>query len=559
MSWSIGPEDLRNTAFRPKADGNGFVLPIPARANIAADMVSCHANGSLADKVAVVFEQSDGGLARFTFRQLEDQATRVAAKLARSGVVRGDRVAIHSVQRPETIVAHLAAYKLGAIATTISPLTGPDTMAHILSDSAAKVLFSHDRAWQPFREHRAGYDALEHVVVCGERDGSEVAFADCLAAEPGEFTPEETGPEDPALLIYTSGSTGSPKGILHGHRIFHALNASLELFYNLELRDKDLVFWTGADWAWVGGLNDVVFPSLAFGHTLVVSEHRYDPEWALALMARHRVTHILLTPTALKRLVQVPRPKERFNIALRTIFTGGEQLPGETHRVLSEDFGVVCNEGYGMTEVNQMIGNCQRLRPIKPGSMGWEFPGRRVALVDENGNEVADGEVGEVAVSLKDPTLFLGYWNQPERTAAIRLADKWVRTNDLARKDEEGYFWYQGRNDDLIKSAGYRIGPAEIEETLLQHPTVADVGVIGVPDPEGARGMVVKACVVLSGAASVDGRDEKALCDELRGFVKSRLGPHKQPRLFAFSSELPTTSSSKIARSELRRRHGHSV
>ncbi|MDH3667927.1 MAG: AMP-binding protein [Paracoccaceae bacterium] len=550
MTWSIAPEDLAETAFRNT--GTGFTLDIPARTNIAADMVTRHAKGPKANQVAVVFETGDGLEQHLTFRDLEFQATELAVALKGLGIGRGDRVAIHSVQRPETILAHLATYKLGAIATTISPLTGPEAIAHILADSGARVIFSHARVWQPVRDLRSRFDELDHVIVSGTVATGELAFDDCLGADPGGFQPAETGPEDPALLIYTSGSTGMPKGILHGHRIFHALNASLELFYNLELREQGLVFWTGADWAWVGGLNDVVFPSLAFGHKLIVSEARFDPEDALALMARHRVSHILLTPTALKRLAAAPAPRGRHDLALRTIFTGGESLPGETHRALAEDLGVVCNEGYGMTEVNQMIGNCQRLRPIRPGSMGWEFPGRRVALIDDDGIEVPEGEVGEIAVADTDPTLFLGYWNNCEATDEIRMG-RWIRTHDLARKDADGYFWYQGRNDDLIKSAGFRIGPAEIEETLLQHPAVADAGVIGVPDKSGRRGMVVKACIVRAPDALQ--MPESVLADALRDLVKARLGPHKQPRLVEYFGALPTTSSGKIARAELRRRH----
>ncbi len=557
MRWSIKPDQLANTAFHPTPDGQDFTLDIPANANIAADMVTRHATGAKANKTAVVFETADGTVERYSFAELEKQATCAAAALQRLGVERGDRIAIHSAQRPEIIVAHLATYKLGAIATTISQLTGPDAMAHILSDSGARVIFTHDAIWEPFRTERDGYDRLEQVITIGQAGDGELAFTDCATADPGEFKAATTGPEDPALLIYTSGSTGMPKGILHGHRILHALNASLELFYNLELREDDLVFWTGADWAWVGGLNDVVFPSLAFGHTLIVCDHRFDADWSLEFMARHKVTHILLTPTALKRIALVEGARERYGLSLRTIFTGGESLPGETHRALAKELGAVCNEGYGMTEVNQMIGNCQKLRPVKPGSMGWEFPGRRVALLDENGQEVGPGEIGEIAVSVTDPTLFLEYWQQPERTEAIRLNNDWIRTHDLARKDEDGYFWYQGRNDDLIKSAGYRIGPAEIEETLLQHPAVDDVGIIGVPDTHGARGMLVKAFVVRSsGDGDVD-QNADQLAEELQRLVKARLGPHKQPRVIEFCDELPTTSSGKISRAALRKRNSH--
>ena len=259
------------------------------------------------------------------------------------------------------------------------------------------------------------------------------------------------------------------------------------------------MLWTAADWAWIGGLVDVVLPALQFGHRLIASQHRFEPEWALEFMQRHGVTHILLTPTALNRLAQIPRPRQRFpDLRLRVAFTGGEPLPGETLRWLESELGVVCNEGYGMSEVNHMIGNCRRLRPIRPGSMGWEFPGHVAALVDETGQAVPDGEPGEIVTRADAPTLFLGYWRQPELTAAMRLGP-WVRTRDLAVRDADGYYWYRGRNDDLIKSAGYRIGPVEIEDELMRHPAVAEVAVIGVPDAE--RGQRVQACVVL-GAGS---------------------------------------------------------
>ncbi|MGI9462799.1 MAG: AMP-binding protein, partial [Aestuariivirgaceae bacterium] len=212
MTWSITPSQLQGTAFRASPDGTGFTIDIPATANIASDMVTCHATGPKADHVAVVFEDAGGELLRFTYRDLERQATQAAVALKRIGIRRGDRVAIHSVQRPETIIAHLATYKLGAIATTISQLTGPDAMAHILTDSGARAMFTHNDCWQRFRSERNSYQDLQQVIVAGPAADGEIAFTDCLTGEPGEFRPLATTSEDPTLLIYTSGSTGLPKG-----------------------------------------------------------------------------------------------------------------------------------------------------------------------------------------------------------------------------------------------------------------------------------------------------------------------------------------------------------
>jgi acetyl-CoA synthetase len=523
-----------------------YRVRIPENANIAADTVTKHAAGAQRDAVAIRFERTDGECEEITYARLDYHAGRFAAWLRSVGVQRGRVVAIHSGARIETVVAHLAAYKLGAIAATLSQLYGPDTVRHILKDSGACVLITQDTVWRSLAGTvRDECEKLAHVVVIGAAAGAELTFDSLLSACKEPVLAVPTRAEDPALLIYTSGSTGHPKGVLHAHRILHAYTPTLQLFNNLELEEPGAIFWTAADWAWVGGLNDIVYPALQFGHTLIASQHRFDPQWSLDFMARHRVTHTLLTPTALNRLAQIQRPRERWQLALRTIFTGGESLPGETLRWLEDELGVVCNEGYGMSEVNHMIGNCKRLRPTRPGSMGWECPGHVAALVDENAEPVPDGHVGEIVTSAQAPTLFLGYWNQPELTAAMRLGP-WIRTRDLAVRDADGYFWYRGRADDLIKSAGYRIGPVEIEEVLMQHPAVGLVAVVGVPD--ATRGQAVKAFIQLT-EGSVE---SESLVEELRAHVKAHLGSFKAPRIIEFMQDLPTTSTGKVARSQLR-------
>ena len=542
-------ERLARLNLRPEADGRQRIV-IPEHANIAADSVGRHAAGDRADSPALIYEAEDGDHERYSYAELDALAGAFAANLKTLGVEEGTRVAVQTGQRPATAIAHLAAYKLGAIAVTVSELYGPDTVSHILTDSGAACIVTTDRSWGPFRSARERFPALRWVIVKGKANGGELDFNELLKGNGEAIEPVRSKAEDPALLIYTSGSTGAPKGILHGHRAIHAYNISTSLFYNLEVFEPDQVFWTPADWAWVGGLNDTVFPAWFHGHAIVACQHRFDAEWALTFMARHGVTHGFFTPTALKRLSQVSKPRERFDIKLRSVFTGGESLPAETLRWLSNELKIVCNEGYGLTEFNHMIGNCQAIRPAKEGSMGFELPGHVAALVDDEGKPVPDGEVGEIVTAADNATRFLGYWNQPELTQSMRLGP-WWRTRDLALRDEEGYYHYRGRTDDLIKSAGYRIGPAEIEHALLEHPAVADCGAIGVPDKE--RGELVKAFVLLHQGH----RGDDDLADELKELVKTRIGRFKAPRLIEFVGDLPITTSGKVSRKELRLREAN--
>lgn len=522
--------------------GRGLRIAWPADYNIYAATVGRHLGPGDRDRPAMIFEAPDGSVTTQSFADVDAASTALAARLRALGYGRGDPVAIHTGQHPDTGIAHMAIAKIGGIAVTLSQLYGPDTLTHALNDCRAGAILTSAEAWAPLRAEPFAH--LRHVLMRdpGPRD---IDLGAAMADPPPDFRPDLGGADDPALLMYTSGSTGMPKGILHGHRVLAAYTPSIHLFFDLTLADADAVFWSPSDWAWVGGLLDMLFPAWLAGRPVVTSLDRFGADWAWPFLTRHRVTHTFLAPTAIKRLAQTRDPRAAHDLALRVICTGGEALAAETLDWAERRLGVVCNEFYGMTEVNHLIGNCARLFARKPGSMGRAYPGHEVALVDAEGNPVPDGEAGEVVTPATSPTRFLGYFENPDKEAAMRLGP-WLRTHDLAVRDADGYFWYKGRSDDLIKSSGFRIGPAEIEECLLAHPAVAECAVIGKPDPD--RGQIVKAVVKLRAGTAATDDLEAALTTH----VRTRLAAYKAPREIAFVDGFELTSSGKINRRALR-------
>jgi len=525
----------------------GFRWQVPERYNIGVDTVDRHA-AVAPDRLALIYEHEDGHTDRFTFGQIKRLSDRLALALAGLGVGARDRVGILLPQALETGVAHAAVYKLGAIALPLFTLFGPDALLYRLSDSAAKVVITDPGNLAKIMDLRHELSELRTVIVTGAQAPAGVmAFDDLLAGAHGDFTPSNTAADDPALIIYTSGTTGNPKGALHAHRTLLGHLPGVEMPHDFFPQPGDL-FWTPADWAWIGGLIDVLLP--AWHHGVAVVAHRmrkFDPEHAFGLMARHGVRNAFLPPTALKLMRQVTRPRDRHAYALRSIGSGGETLGTEVLAWGKETFGLEINEFYGQTECNLVVSNCSRMMPVRPGSMGRAVPGHTVAIIDDAGQPLPDGATGHIAVRRPDPVMFLEYWNRPQATAEKFIGD-WLLTGDLGRRDYEGYFWYVGRNDDVITSGGYRIGPAEIEDCLIKHSAVAMAAVIGKPDP--LRTEVVKAFVVLApGIAPSD-----VLAAEIQNHVKTRLAAHEYPREVEFVTELPMTTTGKIMRRVLRQR-----
>lgn len=523
-----------------------FRWAIPERFNIARGCIDRHAE-TRPEAVALIEELAHGTVRTWRFAELRRLSLRLANLFAEGGIGRGDRLAILLGQRVETLLAHLAAYRLGAIAVPLFTLFGPDALRFRLADSGAAGLVTDAAGLEKVRPLLAELPALRRIWTVEPAAAPAEDFWAGLDRA-GEADPTiDTGAEDPALLIYTSGTTGQPKGALHAHRVLLGHLPGVQLPHELFPQPGDR-FWTPADWAWIGGLLDVLLPSLWFGVPVVAGRAaKFDPEAAVAFMARHGVRNLFAPPTALRLLRRAGvRPRER-GVALRSIGTGGERLGEETRLWAEAAFGCPVDEFYGQTEANLVVASCRALFPPRPGSMGRAVPGHDVAVLDGEGRPLPPGEVGVIGVRRPDPVMFLGYWNRPEATRT-KFSGDWLRTGDLGRVDADGYFTYLGREDDLINSAGYRIGPAEIEECLLRHPAVALCAVVGVPDP--IRGERVKAWIVPQPGVAPSAE----LAASIQAFVKERLAAHEYPREIAFAESLPQTATGKIRRAELRAR-----
>ncbi|HEX6986406.1 MAG TPA: AMP-binding protein, partial [Planctomycetaceae bacterium] len=448
-------------------------------------------------------------------------------------------------QRPETAIAHIAVYKLGAVAVPLFTQFGQDALEYRLAHAQAAVLITDAEDAAKVAGIRDRLPDLAHLLVVDEETGGGEPLRALMDRAADRFAAADTGPDDPALIIYTSGTTGPPKGALHAHRILLGHLPGVQMPHEFFPRPGDL-FWTPADWAWVGGLYDVLFPSLYFGVPVLAHRARkFDPERAFDLMARHRVRNAFMPPTALKLMRQVERPRQRYGYDVRSIGSGGESLGEEVLEWGRRTFGLDINEFYGQTEANLIVANCSTLFPVRPGSMGRAVPGHVVEVVSPDGEPLPPGDTGVIGVRRPDPVVFLGYWRDSDATAR-KFAGDFCLTGDCATMDEEGYFRYRGRDDDLIKSGAYRIGPAEIEDCIMTHPAVAMVAVVGSPDP--VRGEVVKAFVVRREGQAPD----EEVAAEIRDLVSRRLAPYQCPREIEFVAALPMTATGKIRRRELR-------
>jgi acetyl-CoA synthetase len=532
-----------------------FRWEVPERYNIGVDI--CGRWATDRTRFALYYEDEAGHSSAWTFWDIQQSANRLSNVLAALGTMRGDRVAIMLPQRPQTGMAHVAIYQMGGVAVPLSHLFGPDALEYRLQDAGVHVAIVDETTLPKLLEIRDRLPDLRHVIGVGI--APEVAasagikqWEAVLEHASPRYAPVDTAADDPALIIYTSGTTGNPKGALMAHRTLIGNLSGFVCSHNAFPQPGDM-FWSPADWAWTGGLFDVLLPVWRFGMPLLAYKGRFEAEKAFALIEKYGVRNTFLFPTALKMMMKaVPDPKLRYDLDLRSIMSAGEPVGEAVFHWAKEKLGVSINEMFGQTEMNYVIGNSAAW-PVRPGAMGRAYPGHRVSIIDDNGVELPPGETGEVAVNRRcgtsaDPVVMIEYWKNPAATADKFTADGWGHTGDLARLDEDGYFWYQGRTDDVFKSGGYRIGPAEIENCLVKHAAVANAAVIGAPDE--MRGTMVKAFVVLQPGIVGD----EALVSALQGHVRQMLAPYETPKAIEFVDSLPMTTTGKVQRRFLRQR-----
>jgi acetyl-CoA synthetase len=512
---------------------------VPERYNIASDVCDKHPR----DRLAMVWEDWRGNERHVQFGELQDLSAKFANVLEAHGIERGDRVATLLPSLPETAAVFLGTYKSGAILLSMSVLYGDEGIQHRLRDSGAKALVTDTK-----NRHRIPDGLAEVIFVLdtpdgGERQPGDVDLAEALSKASASYDTVDTAADDPAQLYYSSGTTGQAKGILHAHRY---LLAHEEFEFCHDVQEGELFHGSG-EWAWAAGICPLLGP-WRYGAVQFVYARKggFDPEEQLRVLSKNGVQNMFTTPTALRSMRSVSDAGKRYPLdQMRIVCSAGEPLNPEVISWFREQYGITVLDYYGLTESYPLCGNFPTVE-VREGSMGLPLPGWDVAILDEDENPLPPGERGEICLRARsNPHYPIGYWNRPEDTEEVFGGD-WFHTKDAAQTDEDGYVWYAGRADDVIISAGYRIGPFEVESACVEHPAVLEAAAVASPDER--RGEIVKAFIVLA-----EGHDPSdALADEIKAHVRERHSAYAYPREIEFVADLPKTLTGKIRRVELR-------
>ena len=515
-----------------------FAWNLPPTFNFGRDVVDLWAKRQ-PNHLALIWCNTEGDQASFTYAQMARLTNQFAHVLAQAGIVKGDRVMVMLPRVPHWQIAMVACTKLGAVPIPcIEMLTAKD-VAYRLAHSGAVGVVTTETSAPKFLQT----DQLKARIVLGALPGW-LSFDQAMGEAPTTFACADTALEDPAVLYYTSGSTGLPKGVTHASRALYAWRISSLFWHRLTVDD---VIWCTADTGWSKAGTSILFSPWSCGSTVLFCDGRFDPRERLAFIERFGVTVFCAAATEFRHLVNEPFTPGAL-ASLRMAISAGESVNPEVLKQWEAKSGVPLVEAFGQTETLMTVANDLHAL-IKPGSMGKPLPGCQVAILDEHGKPLPDEHKGQLALVLPNPQLMLGYWNDPERTAQTRVSHEGVTyflMGDMARRDADGYIFYEGRTDDIISSAGYRIGPMEVENALIEHPAVVECAVVGSPDP--VRGEVVKAFVVLH----PDYPPSLALVEALQAHVKVSTAPYKYPRKISFVEDLPKTVTGKLLRRQLR-------
>ena len=533
---------------------NSFRWSIPENYNIASDTIDKFSNS---ERIALKHVLDDGNCNEFTFKYLQQKSNQLANVLDHLSFKNDDRVGIILGQCPETILSHMACFKSGKISIPLFSLFGDDALLFRLKDSGASTVICDDLSIEKIKRINEFLPCLKNIISINRKksDAKVLSFYELISNASDKYKNVESKSNDPALIIYTSGTTGDPKGALLPHKVLLGHIPGVEMPHEFLTSSYPVTdcFWTPADWAWIGGLFDVLMPALFFGIPVIsYRSSKFDPEFTFTLLEKYEVKNTFIPPTALKMMKSFNQNFKGKNLKLRTLGSGGESLGQELLKWGKEIFDVGINEFYGQTECNLTISNCGLIMKQKLGSIGKPVPGHNVRLMNKEGSFINDeNEEGEIVVNSSSPSTFLGYWNNKSETEK-KIIDGWLHTGDYATLDEDGYFYFKGRKDDLINSSGYRIGPSEIENTILSIDEVEMAAVVGVPDD--LRGQIVKAVIVPKNKFYINNQNLE-LKDKIKNKVKDKLAAHEYPRIIEFVYELPLTTTGKIKRNIIRENH----
>ena len=492
------------------------------------------------ERTAVLFEDQ-----RLTYNQLLTQANKFASALRSLGVNAGERIILRTPNIPPALVANFAILKLGAVCTPTSPLFSRTEIAHVANDSEAVVIIVSAALLGEVEAARDSLQTVKHIIVIGG-DAAEVkakgflAYGEVLQSGAATLDPVLRKREDVGLLLYTSGTTGRPKGTVHFVEELLIVPDSFGK-YGWRVTENDVVGGS-APLAFGAGYSSYATIPFRFGAAASLIP-KFEPEKMFDTIQKHRISILTLAPTAYRKMLQVPDAEKKYDLSsLRVCTGGGESLTAPTYHAWKEKFGQEIFEGLGTTEMMYVFASNVVSRKAKPGSFGQAVPGYELKVIDEDEKEAKAGTIGHFVACGPTGTI---YWRDPDKQRHAITSEGWNRAGDFVSADEYGYFWFVSRQDDIIKSSGYRIGPEEIEVTIATHPAVADVAVIGVPDE--VRGQIAKAFVVLNPGQSVSS-------DDLIAFCKGKIATYKLPREVVIVEELPRTPTGKLLRRMLRQK-----